>query len=138
MKKFLIVSLILFFQSTMTHAQNEFKIQCEYALDNGAHVLVVLSPFKMAPSGSYIKEFEIIIEKESFKFSGKDFQLATMQWDDPNKLYLGALIENPTYKFNFIHVGPANVQDYYSFLDIYKVIGILKPGRYKPIGICKI
>ena len=136
MKKLALV--IYFFQFCNVFAQDNFKIQCNYSLDSGEQIIVLLTPFKNTPSGSAIKEFELVFRKESFKFSGKDFQLATMKWDDSNKLYLGALVENATHKVNFIHVGPANIRDYYSFLDIYKGLGGLKPGRYKPIGICNI
>jgi hypothetical protein len=61
-----------------------------------------------------------------------------MKWDDPNQLYLGVLAENNNYKIYFIHVGPAIVLDYYSFIDIYKDLGTLKPGLYKPIGSCTL
>jgi hypothetical protein len=134
MKRLLLI--IFFFQQGLALAEDDFKIQCEYSLKNGPKVLILLRPFRDTPTGSYIKDFEIVIKNKYFKFSGSDFSLATMKWDDPNKLHLGVLLENDTYKLNFIHVGPTNVRDYFSFLDIYKAIGPLMPGRYKPLGIC--
>lgn len=136
MKKLLFLTFLLC--SLNIHANSEIKIQCDYELDTGISFSVELYPYNNNPSGSYIKSFYITVDDKRYHFSGSDFQLATMKWDDLEKVHIGALIETEKMKLSYIHVGPLGIFGQGSLLDLQRKLGSVERGRYQPNGICQL
>ncbi len=113
-------------------------IECNYDLSSGESISLRMKSFKENPSGSYIKSFELQIGGHIQVFTGSDFKLATMRWDDIDKWYLGALIQKDDLKFNFIHVGPGQQSGQWSILDFGSEIAGIPPARYEPMGFCRL
>jgi len=130
MKKLLFI-LFFFIGNTAFSAE----IICQYQLNTQDKVELTLKSWKDTP---HIKELLLSINGTTYQFSGTDFNLATMKWDNPQKWLLGALVQTDKFKLNFIHVGPGEELGQYSILDFGTVISGIPTGRYEPVGSCHL